>query len=165
MPAETVTVPVPVFEGVHEAASVASCALPSLICASRRASSDCPEAIERPFSGWQRSVSAVGGPMVTTTGAEEMGEPALSIAVATSEMVLPETAPAFAATVKVAPRVGRDPETLEGADTLPAPDAESESCVIEAPAVLQALATTVSGPPGWRVAPAPGTAIRTSMSG
>src|SRR5207302_4220418 len=105
----------------QEADSVASWALPSLSCASRRASSAWPALIDSPCSGWQRSATTDGAPMVTITGAEEMGEPAASMAVATSEMVLPEPAPEFAATVKVAPRVGRVPEMLAGAATLPAP--------------------------------------------
>jgi hypothetical protein len=56
--------------------------------------------------------------MVTVTGVEETCAPAASVALATSVMVLPAAAPEFAETVKVAPMVGRDPETLEGAATL-----------------------------------------------
>src|SRR5258708_35050749 len=67
-------------------------------------------------------------------------------------MVLPAAVPAFADTEKLDPTVGRVPEMLAGAATAPGPVAESESCVIAAPAVFHALATAVSELPACRVA-------------
>src|SRR5712692_4533253 len=118
MPA--VTVATLVAEDDQVAARVASWNVPSLICASSRASPDCPCAMESCGCGRQRSASTTGGPMVTVTGAEETGTPVkASVALATRVMVLPTAAPVFAETEKVEPTVGRDPETLEGAAMLP----------------------------------------------
>ena len=55
-----------------------------------------------------------------TTGAEETIAPAASVALATSVMVAPAAAPAFADTAKVDETVGRVPETLDGAAIEPA---------------------------------------------
>jgi hypothetical protein len=85
--------------------------------------------------------------MVTITGAEDTIAPAASVALATSVIVPPATAPAFADTAKDPETVGRDPEMLAGAATVPGPVAESESCVIGAPAVFHAVATALSEPP------------------
>src|SRR5712664_1013079 len=111
--------------------------------------------------GRQRSASVTGGPMVITTGAEETIAPAASVALATSVMVLPAAAPAFADTEKLDPTVGRVPEMLAGAATAPGPVAESESCVIAAPAVFHALATAVSELPACSVARLSGEVIAT----
>ncbi len=96
-----------------------------------------------------------------TTGAEETIAPAASVALATSVMVLPAAVPAFADTEKLDPTVGRVPEMLAGAATAPGPVAESESCVIAAPAVFHALATAVSELPACSVARLSGEVIAT----
>src|SRR6266850_285543 len=102
--------------------------------------------------GRQRSASVTGGPMVITTGAEETIAPAASVALATSVMVLPAAAPAFAATEKLDPTVGRVPEMLAGAATVPGPVAESESWVIAAPAVRDPPPCSVAGLSGEVIA-------------
>src|ERR1700694_3691894 len=111
--------------------------------------------------GRQRTASVTGGPTVITTGAEETIAPAASVALATSVMVAPAAAPAFADTAKVDETVGRVPETLDGAAIEPGPVAAIESCVIAAPAVFQALATAVSEPPPCSVARLSGNVIAT----
>src|SRR5712664_4852879 len=111
--------------------------------------------------GRQRSASVTGGPMVITTGLEETIAPAASVALATSEMVLPAAAPAFADTEKLDPTVGRVPEMLAGAATVPGPVAERESWVIAAPAVFHALDTEVRDPPPCSVAVLSGEVIAT----
>src|SRR5258708_29625563 len=80
-------------------------------------------------------------------------------------MVLPAAVPAFADTEKLDPTVGRVPEMLAGAATAPGPVAESESCVIAAPAVFHALATAVSELPACSVARLSGGGIATRTAG
>src|SRR5712664_760578 len=88
-----VTVAMLAAEDDQVAASVGSPNAPSLICASSRASPDCPCAMESCGCGRQRSASTIGGPMVTVTGAEETGTPVkASVALATRVMVLPTAA-------------------------------------------------------------------------
>src|SRR6267142_857051 len=99
--------------------------------------------------------------MVITTGSEETIAPAASVALATRVMVLPAAAPEFADTEKLDPTVGRVPEMLAGAATVPGPVAESESWVIAAPAVFHALATAVRDPPPCSVAGLSGAVIAT----
>src|SRR3981189_2702161 len=99
--------------------------------------------------------------MVITTGSEETMAQAASVALATRVRVMPAAAPAFADTEKLDPTVGRVPEMLSGAATVPGPVAESDSWVAAAPAVFHALATAVRDRPPCSVARLSGEVIAT----